>query len=115
MARHGRRVLRTGFFRHPATLVARELLGIELVRNRDGDPTSSIITETEAYEGPHDLASPLVARTDATHGSDVRAGWQVLCLLCVWPPLDAEGYRERAAMRRRCLFADLGLLAARLD
>ena len=57
MARHGRRVLRTDFFRRPAALVARELLGIELVRNQDGGPTSSIITETEAYEGPHDLAS----------------------------------------------------------
>src|SRR5205814_4845098 len=57
MARQGRRVLRTDFFRRPAALVARELLGIELVRNQDGGPTSPIITETEAYEGPHDLAS----------------------------------------------------------
>ena len=57
MARHGRRVLRTDFFNRPAAFVARELLGMELVRNRDDGPNSSIITETEAYEGAHDLAS----------------------------------------------------------
>jgi DNA-3-methyladenine glycosylase len=57
MARHGRRVLRPNFFRRPAALVARELLGMELVRNRASGPISSIITETEAYEGQHDLAS----------------------------------------------------------
>ena len=57
MASRGRRVLRTGFFCRPAALVARELLGMELVKNRDDGPISSIITETEAYEGVHDLAS----------------------------------------------------------
>jgi DNA-3-methyladenine glycosylase len=57
MSSNGRYMLRADFFCRPAALVARELLGIELVRKRDGCATSSIITETEAYEGPHDLAS----------------------------------------------------------
>jgi DNA-3-methyladenine glycosylase len=36
--------------------VARELIGKYLVRRHDGLETAVIITETEAYVGPHDLA-----------------------------------------------------------
>ena len=57
MSSHGRQVLRADFFCRPAAVVARELLGMALVRKRDGGTTSSILAETEAYEGPHDLAS----------------------------------------------------------
>ncbi len=38
-------------------MVARELLGKFLVRKIDGRKISLIITETEAYDGPQDLAS----------------------------------------------------------
>jgi DNA-3-methyladenine glycosylase len=51
-----RDVLRANFFARPAGQVARGLLGKLLVRGGPGERCSSIITETEAYEGPHDLA-----------------------------------------------------------
>jgi DNA-3-methyladenine glycosylase len=51
-----RKVLRASFFARPAAEVARRLLGKYLVRGGRSEPCSSIITETEAYEGPHDLA-----------------------------------------------------------
>lgn len=41
------------FFNRPALVVAKELLGCYLVRQDD----RWLITETEAYVGPHDLAS----------------------------------------------------------
>jgi DNA-3-methyladenine glycosylase len=56
------RVLNAKFFARPALVVARELIGKVLVRRIDGRPGSrsntlaAVITETEAYIGPHDLA-----------------------------------------------------------
>ena len=50
-------ILRTDFFKRPAAAVARDLLGKALVRQRGNGRLSAIITETEAYEGIHDLAS----------------------------------------------------------
>ncbi len=50
-------ILRTDFFKRPAAAVARDLLGKALVRQRGNGRLSAIITETEAYEGVHDLAS----------------------------------------------------------
>jgi DNA-3-methyladenine glycosylase len=49
-------VLDPSFFARPAAVVARALLGKNLIRQVGGSVTSSIINETEAYEGPHDLA-----------------------------------------------------------
>lgn len=43
--------------REDVVLVARELLGKVLVTNFDGQYTSGIIVETEAYAGPQDKAS----------------------------------------------------------
>lgn len=45
------------FFNRPAQIVARELLGKYLVREYRGRRIVAAITETEAYIGPHDLAS----------------------------------------------------------
>ncbi len=45
------------FFARPALTVARDLLGKYLVRRVDGEVIAAVITETEAYVGPHDLAS----------------------------------------------------------
>jgi DNA-3-methyladenine glycosylase len=45
------------FFRRDAKVVARALLGKALVRSRGKAVSSYAITETEAYVGPHDLAS----------------------------------------------------------
>ena len=50
-------VLPATFFQRPAAKVAHDLLGKNLVRSRGTTLTSSMIVETEAYEGTHDLAS----------------------------------------------------------
>jgi DNA-3-methyladenine glycosylase len=67
-----RKVLRARFFARPATEVASDLLGKSLVRSGRGQSSSSIITETEAYEGPHDLAChssrSRTARTEVMFG-----------------------------------------------
>lgn len=45
------------FFNRPALVVAKELLGCYLVTETDDGIEHFMITETEAYVGPHDLAS----------------------------------------------------------
>jgi DNA-3-methyladenine glycosylase len=50
-------VLPRTFFERPAANVARDLLGKNVVRLRGASLTSSMIVETEAYEGTHDIAS----------------------------------------------------------
>lgn len=50
-------VLTPHFFQRRTLTVARDLLGCTLCRRVDGKTTRGIITETEAYCGPHDLAS----------------------------------------------------------
>jgi len=49
-------VLSRDFFARPADVVACELIGKALVRERAGQRVSFVIHETEAYMGPHDLA-----------------------------------------------------------
>ena len=65
-------VLGTDFFNRDADTVARELIGKTLVRERAGVVTRIAITETEAYLGPHDLASHSArgrtARTEVMFG-----------------------------------------------
>ncbi|MGI8725448.1 MAG: DNA-3-methyladenine glycosylase [Methyloceanibacter sp.] len=51
------RSLSAEFFNRPAEEVAPALLGKALVRRRERKRTVYRITETEAYVGPHDLAS----------------------------------------------------------
>ncbi len=50
------RVLDTSFFARPALVVAKDLIGKSLVRRIDDREIRAVITETEAYVGPHDLA-----------------------------------------------------------
>jgi DNA-3-methyladenine glycosylase len=52
-----KKILSQSFFERSAVLVARDLLGKYLVRRVGGTETASMITETEAYEGPSDRAS----------------------------------------------------------
>jgi DNA-3-methyladenine glycosylase len=52
-----RRVLKRDFFDRPTLLVAEELIGKFLVRERDGVGSAHRITEVEAYDGPKDKAS----------------------------------------------------------
>lgn len=51
-----RRVLGPRFFKRSARIVARELLGKFLVRRLGKREVALMITETEAYDGPKDLA-----------------------------------------------------------
>lgn len=52
-----RKVLTRQFFERPAERVARELLGMYLVRRSGKKEDAFKIIETEAYVGPHDLAA----------------------------------------------------------
>ena len=65
-------VLKPAFFNRPAADVARDLLGKALVRRNGQAGEALIITETEAYLGPHDLACHSVRgrtpRTDVMFG-----------------------------------------------
>ncbi len=51
-----RKILGPAFFNRGTLVVARELVGKFLVRRVDGKDVALMITETEAYDGPHDLA-----------------------------------------------------------
>jgi DNA-3-methyladenine glycosylase len=51
-----RLILAHDYFARPALVVARELIGKFLVRQGDQGEVASLISETEAYVGPHDLA-----------------------------------------------------------
>src|SRR5690242_3929869 len=65
-------LLRPAFFDRPADIVARDLLGRTLMRRLDGNRMGLTVTETEAYLGPHDLASHSAhgrtARTEVMYG-----------------------------------------------
>lgn len=69
--------LRRSFFRRPATEVARALIGKILVRHIHGKAFQARVVETEAYLGPHDLASHAskgrTRRTEVLFGPAGRA------------------------------------------
>ncbi len=60
------------FFDRPADVVARELIGVRLVRRLADRTITTELTETEAYLGPHDLACHAAKgrskRNDALYG-----------------------------------------------
>ena len=58
------------FFNRPADKVARDLLGKALLRRRGRSLTTHIITETEAYIGPEDLASHAAGGRRTKHWRD---------------------------------------------
>jgi DNA-3-methyladenine glycosylase len=57
-----RKILKKDFFDRPVLTVTKDLIGKFLVRKCDGEETSSMITEAEAYDGLKDKAS------HASHG-----------------------------------------------
>ena len=65
------------FFRRPATELARALIGKILVRHIHGKAFQARVVETEAYLGPHDLASHAskgrTRRTEVLFGPAGRA------------------------------------------
>jgi DNA-3-methyladenine glycosylase len=65
------------FYNRPAVEVARDLLGMHLVRMLDGVRISGTIIETEAYAGEYDLAcharARLTKRTAVMYGPPGRA------------------------------------------
>lgn len=70
-------ILSSDFYNRPTLTVARELLGMRLVRILDGVRLEGIITETEAYVGETDLACHARAgrtkRTQVMYGPAGRA------------------------------------------
>lgn len=80
-------VLGQSFFARPTCTVAREMLGKYLVRKMQGKEYVYMITEVEAYDGPHDLASHAAkGRTKRTEVMFGPAGhWYVyLCYGIHW-------------------------------
>ena len=62
-----KRIVPLEFFKRPAARMARDLVGKRVVRSLGSATLSFTITETEAYEGEHDLASHSAkGRTDRT-------------------------------------------------
>jgi DNA-3-methyladenine glycosylase len=66
-------MLAASFFARPAAQVARDLLGMVLIRRQGRLVIAHLVTETEAYEGAHDLASHSArgrtARTEVMFGT----------------------------------------------
>src|SRR3954447_18979511 len=89
--------LEPAFFDRPADIVARDLLGKTLVRLIRGKRIALSVTETEAYLGPHDLASG----ADAADRRDVRACRHTLYLLRLRSSLDAECRHWPGRLSRR--------------
>ena len=80
-------ILDQSFFARPALIVARELLGKYLVRRRRKTKRVAMISEVEAYIGPHDLACHgrfgRTARTEVMYGP--AGHWYVyLCYGIHW-------------------------------
>ena len=51
------RILSKKFFDRPTVAVAKDLIGKYIVRQWHGKPVALMIAETEAYDGPNDMAS----------------------------------------------------------
>jgi DNA-3-methyladenine glycosylase len=99
------RVLGSEFYARPALVVARELLGKYLVRRDGAHETSVLVTETEAYVGPHDLACHASkGRTSRTEPMFGPAGcWYVYFIYGVHWMLNAvtgdDGYPSAVLLR----------------
>src|SRR4051812_19718280 len=102
------RKLTTRFYARDAITVARALIGATLVRRLpNGQLRRARIVETEAYVGPHDLASHAAkgrtARTDPMFGPPGRAyvyliyGVHEMFNIVTGPDGDAEAVLVRAA------------------
>jgi DNA-3-methyladenine glycosylase len=99
------RILDAGFFARPALVVAKELIGKSLVRQVGRRETSVLVTETEAYVGPHDLAchgsKGRTARTEVMFGP--AGQWYVYFIYGIHWMLnvvtDEDGYPSAVLIR----------------
>lgn len=112
-------VLPASFYDRDVVQVARDLLGMRLVRILDGQRLAGTIVETEAYQGEDDLAcharAGKTARTAVMYGPPGRAyiyftyGMHWL-LNCVSQP---EGYPAAVLLRALVPLEGLEVIAAR--
>jgi len=66
------KILSKKFFNRPTVAVAKDLIGRYIVRQRNDNQIALMITEVEAYDGPHDLASH--ASRDKTERTKIMFG-----------------------------------------
>src|SRR5512146_1918496 len=114
-------ILPPSFFEPDVVLVARQLLGMRLVRLQNGERIGGIISEAEAYRGEEDLACHAKAgftpRTAVMYGPPGRAyvyftygmHWM---LNCVCGP---AGFPSAALVRAIVPLEGLEIIAARRD
>lgn len=101
---NGRKLTRI-FFARPTLTVAKELLGKFLVRKIGGKIIKAIITETEAYKGPKDLASHASrGRTKRTEIMFGPPGFAYIYLIygmyyCLNIVTETEGYPAAVLIR----------------
>ncbi|HUV15920.1 MAG TPA: DNA-3-methyladenine glycosylase [Pelolinea sp.] len=98
-------ILPRDFYYQPVQTVARALLGMKLVRRINGKNLAGVITETEAYDGEHDLAcharSGRTTRNEVMYGQSGHAyvyftygmHWMLNCVT------GEEGYPSAALIR----------------
>lgn len=99
------RVLGKSFFSRTADIVAPELLGKFLVRERGGARAAYMITETEAYDGFDDTASHAAKgktkRAEVMHGPPAR--WYVYFIYGMYEMLNIvtgeDGYPSAVLIR----------------
>ena len=106
------------FYARPVLNVARQLLGMRLVRILDGKRLAGIIVETEAYRGQEDLAcharAGLTKRTAVMFGPPGHAylyftygmHWLLNCVT------DAEGYPAAVLLRAILPTEGIDIIAA---
>jgi len=98
-------LLDSSFFNQKTALVAQELLGKFLVRRIGGKTLSAMIVETEAYVGPHDLASHASkGKTERTKVMFEKAGvWYVYLIYgmyhCLNIVTEEKGYPSAVLIR----------------
>ncbi|MBN2386954.1 MAG: DNA-3-methyladenine glycosylase [Anaerolineales bacterium] len=107
------------FYAHPTLIVARQLLGMRLVRILDGARLAGIITETEAYIGEQDLGCHARAgrtkRTEVMYGPPGRAYIYFTYGMhwCLNAVTEAEGFPAAVLIRAIQPVEGVAIIAAR--